>query len=83
VGPSPHVDELLIAYVPAAELMYVADVYNYMGQVTPANDETLALADAVDRLRLDLRRVVPTHGVEATGEQFRESVQLGRDATER
>jgi hypothetical protein len=37
VGPNPHVDELLIAYLPALKLMYVADVYNYTGQVTPGN----------------------------------------------
>jgi glyoxylase-like metal-dependent hydrolase (beta-lactamase superfamily II) len=81
VGPNPHVDELLIAYVPSLKLMYVPDVYNYSGQVTPANEQTLSLADKLEELGLELERIIPTHGQEATGEMFWESVALGREGS--
>ncbi len=80
VGPSPHVDELLIAYIPSLELMYVADVYNYQGQVAPAGEGTLALADKIEELGLEVSRIIPTHGEAATGEQFWDSVRLAREA---
>ncbi len=80
VGPNPHVDELLIAYIPSLRLMYVADVYNYQGRVTPASEEGLAFAERIEELGLELARIIPTHGDEATGDQFWESVRLGREA---
>ncbi len=79
VGPNPHVDELLIAYLPSLKLMYVADVYNYAGQVTPANTQALSLAERLDQLGLVVERIIPTHGQEATGEMFWETVRLGRE----
>jgi glyoxylase-like metal-dependent hydrolase (beta-lactamase superfamily II) len=79
VGPNPHVDEMLIAYIPSLKLMYVADVYNYNGRVTPAGDQTLALADKLEALGLEIERIIPTHGVESTGAQFWESVRLGKE----
>jgi glyoxylase-like metal-dependent hydrolase (beta-lactamase superfamily II) len=79
IGPNPHVDELLIAYIPSLKLMYVADVYNYSGQLTPGNAQALALAEKLEALGLDIERIIPTHGQEATGEMFWESVTLGRE----
>ncbi len=79
VGPNPHVDELLIAYVPSLKLLYVADVYSYNGQVTPANEQALSLADKLEELGLEIERIIPTHGQEATGEMFWESVALARE----
>ena len=81
VGPNPHVDELLIAYLPSLKLMYVADVYNYTGQVTPANAQALSLAERLEQLDLEVERIIPTHGQEATGEMFWESVRLGREGS--
>jgi glyoxylase-like metal-dependent hydrolase (beta-lactamase superfamily II) len=81
VGPNPHVDELLIAYLPSRKLIYVADVYNYTGQVTPANAQALSLAEKLEQLGLEIERIIPTHGQEATGEMFWESVQLGREGS--
>jgi glyoxylase-like metal-dependent hydrolase (beta-lactamase superfamily II) len=80
VGPNPHVDELLIAYIPSLALMYVADVYNPQGRVTPVSDEGLAFAERIEELGLELARIIPTHGETATGEQFWESVRLAREA---
>ena len=80
VGPNPHANEILVVYIPALKLMYVADIYNFQGTVTPASEQALALADRIEQLGLEIERVIPTHGQEATGEQFWESVRLGREA---
>lgn len=77
--PNPHVDELLIAYIPHLKLMFVADLYSFNGQVTPANDQALALAKRVEELGLDIETVVPVHGQQTTGDNFWESVRLGRE----
>ena len=63
--------------MPALKLMYVADVYNYNGQVTPANEQALSLAKKLEELGLEIERIIPTHGQEATGKMFWESVRLG------
>jgi hypothetical protein len=68
-------------YVPEVKLMFVADIYNFQGQVTPANDQLLALADKLEELGLEIETVVPVHGQQTTGENFWESVWLGRDQT--
>lgn len=77
--PNPHVDELLIAYIPRLELLFVADLYSFNGQVQPANAQTLALADRIEELGLEVETVVPVHGQQTTGENFWESVRLGRE----
>ena len=81
IGPNPHVDEIMIAYVPALKLLFVADIYSYNGQITPANDQALSLADKIEELGLDIEIVIPVHGEQTTGENFWESVRLGREGT--
>ena len=80
VGPNPHVDEILIAYLPSLKLMFVADIYSFTGTVTPANPWTLSLADRLEELDLDIDIVVPVHGQQTTGENFWEAVRMGREA---
>ena len=76
--PNPHVDELLIAYIPRLKLLFVADLYNFNGQVQPANAQALALANRIEELGLEVETVVPVHGQQTTGENFWESVRMGR-----
>jgi hypothetical protein len=45
------------------------------------NDQLLALADKLEQLGLEVETVVPVHGQQTTGENFWESVRLGRDQT--
>jgi hypothetical protein len=37
------------------------------------------LAEKLEELGLEIERIIPTHGQEATGEVFWESVKLGRE----
>ena len=79
VGPNPHVDEIIVAYLPALELLFVADLYSFQGDVNPANQNALAFADRLEELGLEFAAVLPVHGERATAEQFWESVRLGRE----
>lgn len=79
VGPNPHVDEILVAYIPSIKTLLVADLYSFQGTVTPANANLLAFADRLEELDLDIETFIPVHGQRATAEQFWESIKLGRE----
>ena len=39
----------------------------------------MSLAERLERLGFEVDRIIPTHGQEATGEVFWQSVRLGRE----
>ena len=82
VGPNPHVDEIIVAYLPGLDLLFVADLFSFQGEVNPASENALAFAEKLEELDLDLATVLPVHGERATAEQFWESVRLGREQAE-
>ena len=79
VGLNPHVDEMLVAYIPSIKTLLVADLYSFQGTVTPANANLLAFAHRLEELDLDIETFIPVHGQRATAEQFWESIKLGRE----
>jgi glyoxylase-like metal-dependent hydrolase (beta-lactamase superfamily II) len=82
VGPNPHVDEIIVAYLPGLDLLFVADLFSFQGDVNPANQNALAFAEKLEELDLELTTVLPVHGERATAEQFWESVRLGEEQAE-
>ena len=82
VGPNPHVDEIIVAYLPALELLFVADLFSFQGDVNPANENALAFGEKLEELGLDFSAVLPVHGERATAEQFWESIRLGREQSD-
>jgi glyoxylase-like metal-dependent hydrolase (beta-lactamase superfamily II) len=79
VGPNPHVEEILVAYIPSIKTLLVGDLFGFNGNVVPANANALAFADRLEELDLDVETFIPVHGQRATAEQFWESVRLGRE----
>ena len=73
IGPAPHVDEALIAYLPKHKLLFQTDLSNPwacwkdkvgnedIGHTTALGD-TQALIAAVERLGLEVERVIGGHG---------------------
>ena len=80
VGPNPHADEIIVAYMPAIKTLFVADLYSFQGQVNPLNANALAFAERLESLDLDIETFMPVHGQRATAEQFWEAAKLARDA---
>jgi glyoxylase-like metal-dependent hydrolase (beta-lactamase superfamily II) len=81
VGPSAHVDEILVAYLPGPKVLFVGDLYSFNGQTAPASPWAVALAEKIDELGLDVETVVPVHGVKTTMDNFREGVRLAQSGS--
>ena len=61
----PHHDGMLVAYLPKEKVLLQADGYNpQAATATPPNPPspyTLSLLDNIQRLKLDVQRIVPVH----------------------
>ena len=64
VSASPHVDELILPWVPSIGALYVADLFSRepSGRVRPMDEETAALLTVLGSLDLSPQLVVPAHG---------------------
>jgi hypothetical protein len=82
VGPNPHAEEIIVAYIPSIKSLFVADIYSYRGAVNPANANQLAFAEKLEEMNLDIDTFIGVHGQKATAKQFWDSVKLGREQSE-
>jgi len=64
ISPTPHVDEMLIAYLPAQKVLFEADMLDISvpGHVGTGGDDTADLAAKIAKLGLQVERIVPVHG---------------------
>ena len=82
VGPNPHAEEIVVAYIPSIKSLFVADIYSYRGTVNPANANQLAFAEKLESMNLDIDTFIGVHGQRATAKQFWDSVKMGREQSE-
>ena len=63
IGPTPHVEHLLVAYLPKEKILFEADHFPQprTGPLPPAVPATMAFAAALARLNLDVDRIVGAH----------------------
>lgn len=60
---SPHVGEMLIAYLPNEKLLFEADMLDIPEAGTPpAGNDTVDLAEQIKKLGLNVERIIPVHG---------------------
>jgi glyoxylase-like metal-dependent hydrolase (beta-lactamase superfamily II) len=64
VGPSPHVKEMLVAYVPKERVLFVTDIFGVPaeGPIPPAGQSTREFAEKVKKLGLVVDKIAPSHG---------------------
>jgi glyoxylase-like metal-dependent hydrolase (beta-lactamase superfamily II) len=76
VGPSPHADEILVAYLPQEKLVFQADLFGIgWGAPVPAGSATsVHFAKRLQELGLGAERIVSVHGRPATRAELEESV---------
>lgn len=76
IGPSPHAEQILVAYLPAEKLVFQGDLLNRPGNGDPAraNDTTVHFANWLDARKLDVERVIGVHGPPSTREELRQAV---------
>lgn len=77
IGPTPHVNELIIAYLPKEKIVFVADVFDFNpGQLPPAADDTAHFAETLNKLGLQIETIVPVHGMLAKMDDLNKAIAL-------
>jgi glyoxylase-like metal-dependent hydrolase (beta-lactamase superfamily II) len=73
ISPSPHVDEMLIAWLPGEKVLYEGDLLdiNVPGMVGTGGDDTADFARKIEQLGFDVQQIVPVHGKVGTMEDLR------------
>jgi glyoxylase-like metal-dependent hydrolase (beta-lactamase superfamily II) len=82
--PNAHNEGMLIAYLPKEKIVVEADLYTPGAANAPTPDPlnpyTVALADNLDRLKLDYDKIVGLHGRLATKDELMKAVGRGTPA---
>jgi glyoxylase-like metal-dependent hydrolase (beta-lactamase superfamily II) len=80
VSPNPHVDEMLIAYLPAEKVLFEADLFDLEvpGHEGTGGRATQFLLEWIEKSGLEVRKVVPVHGAAATLDDMRRSLARQR-----
>jgi glyoxylase-like metal-dependent hydrolase (beta-lactamase superfamily II) len=76
VGPSPHVTEALIAYLPREKTVFVADLFTIpvQGPFPPVNPALVHFSDKLKTLAVD--KIVPAHGRIGTMEDLKAALAV-------
>jgi glyoxylase-like metal-dependent hydrolase (beta-lactamase superfamily II) len=76
IGPSPHADEMLVAYLPREKLVFQADLFGIgWGAPIPASNPTSThFAQRIRELGLDVERIASVHGRVATRAELEASL---------
>ena len=63
IGPTPHVEHLLVAWLPADGILFEADHFPNPtnGQIQPAQPVTKRLAEAIEERGMDVKIIVGSH----------------------
>ena len=80
VGPNPHADEILVAYLPKQKILFQADLLNAApnGTIPIAQDATVSFSERLQQLGLDVEKIYGVHGRAATPEELRTSIEKRR-----
>jgi glyoxylase-like metal-dependent hydrolase (beta-lactamase superfamily II) len=80
IGPNPHANEILVAYLPKQKILFQADMLNPAanGSIPIAQDVTISFAERLQQLNLDIEKIYGVHGRAATPEELRVSIEKRR-----
>jgi glyoxylase-like metal-dependent hydrolase (beta-lactamase superfamily II) len=64
IGPTPHVDEMVIAYLPREKLVFVSDLFpvNFKGHIRVGDPTTELFEQKLRQLGLRVERIASGHG---------------------
>lgn len=78
VGPSPHVRQILIGYLPKERLLFEGDLLDIpFGEPVAGGDDTAAFAEKLEALGLGFDRIIPVHGNPAPAANLEKSLRRG------
>lgn len=80
IGPNPHANEILVAYLPKEKILFQADMLNPAanGTIPIAQDVTISFSEKVQQLGLNVDKIYGVHGRSATPEELRTSIEKRR-----
>ena len=80
IGPNPHANEILVAYLPKEKILFQADMLNPAanGSIPIAQDVTLSFSEKLQQLGLQVDKIYGVHGRAATPDELRTSIEKRR-----
>ena len=80
IGPNPHANEILVAYLPKEKILFQADLLNPAanGSIPIAQDATISFSERLEKLGLQVEKIYGVHGRPATPAELRTSVDRRR-----
>lgn len=80
IGPNPHANEILVAYLPKEKILFQADLLNPAanGSIPIAQDATLSFSERLEKLGLQVEKIYGVHGRATTPAELRTSVEKRR-----
>jgi glyoxylase-like metal-dependent hydrolase (beta-lactamase superfamily II) len=84
IGPSPHANEMLVAYLPNEKVVFQGDLVNLpaSGKYMPTTviETTIHFFDSIKRLGLDVERIAAVHGPLTTQDELRKAIEKSRSS---
>jgi glyoxylase-like metal-dependent hydrolase (beta-lactamase superfamily II) len=82
IGPNPHANEIIVAYLPKEKILFQADLLNPAanGSIGIAQDATVSFAEKLQQLGLQIDKIYGVHGRPATPEELRTSIEKRRSS---
>ena len=80
IGPNPHANEILVAYLPKEKILFQADLLNPAanGTIPIAQDPAISFSEKLQQLGLNVEKIYGVHGRSATPEELRTSIEKRR-----
>ena len=80
IGPNPHANEIIVAYLPREKILFQADLLNPQpnGTIPIAQDATVSFAEKIQQLGLGVEKIYGVHGRAATPDELRRSIERRR-----
>ncbi|HEV2881948.1 MAG TPA: MBL fold metallo-hydrolase [Pyrinomonadaceae bacterium] len=78
IGSGPHMDEMIVAYLPKEKIIFQGDLLNRPedGHIAPGNATTAHFADWLKKSGLAVERIVGVHGPVSSLDDLHKSVAL-------
>jgi glyoxylase-like metal-dependent hydrolase (beta-lactamase superfamily II) len=80
VGPNPHANEIIVAYLPKQKILFQGDLFNSAanGTIPIAQDVTVSFGEKLQQLGLEVEKIYGVHCRAATPEELRTAIEKRR-----
>ncbi|MGH9816611.1 MAG: MBL fold metallo-hydrolase [Candidatus Acidiferrales bacterium] len=85
IGPGPHAEEMLVAWLPREKILFQGDLMNRPpdGSLNPANETTVHFAEWLKKTALPVEKLVGVHSQPSTMADLETMIQMRQQAQAR